>query len=131
MSLAQVRLALAVFGPIGALRRLPRLRARASVDLPIAPDSFYIAELHVDPELRGQGIGGALLDWAEAEASREGATTMSLTTTLENPARHLYERKGFTVTATATSARYERYTGIAGRVRMEKPVSPSGQLPRT
>lgn len=45
-----------------------------------------------------------------------------LTTTTGNPARRLYERKGYTVTATRTDPAYERYTGAAGRVFMEKPL---------
>jgi ribosomal protein S18 acetylase RimI-like enzyme len=122
ITLAHVRLALRVFGPIGFVRRIPRLRARASVDIPIPANSFYIAEVHVDSECRGHGIGGALLDWAEDEAKRLGATQMSLTTHTANPARRLYERKGFTVTRTATDPRYEKFTGIRGRVLMEKPI---------
>jgi hypothetical protein len=47
---------------------------------------------------------------------------MTLTTHTANPARRLYERKGFTVTRTATDPRYERYTGIQGRVLMEKAI---------
>jgi ribosomal protein S18 acetylase RimI-like enzyme len=119
---AHVRLALRVFGPIGVVRRIPRLRARSRVETPVPPDSFFIAEVHVDPKCRGRGIGGALMDWAEAEAKRLGATQMSLSTHTANPARRLYERKGFRVTRTATNPRYEKYTGIRGRVLMEKSI---------
>ncbi len=122
ITLAHVRLAVSVFGPIGVLRAVPRLRARASVDVAIPADSFYIAEIHVDPGTRGLGIGGQLLDWAEREAIRLESARMTLTTTTANPARRLYERKGFTVTNTATNPRYEHYTGIAGRVLMEKRI---------
>jgi ribosomal protein S18 acetylase RimI-like enzyme len=45
---------------------------------------------------------------------------MALTTTTENPARHLYERHGFRVVETRTDPAYERYTGIEGRHRMVK-----------
>jgi GNAT superfamily N-acetyltransferase len=123
ITLGHVRLAVSVMGPIGVLRLLPRLRARTKVDMPIPVDSFYVAELHVDPKLRGQGVGGQLLDWAEQEATRLGDTRMTLTTTATNPARHLYERKGFTVTRSATDPSYERFTGIPGRVLMEKRTS--------
>ena len=123
ITLGHVRLAVSVMGPIGVFRLLPRLRARTKVDMPIPLDSFYIAELHVDPKLRGQGIGGELLDWAEQEARRLGDPRMTLTTTATNPARHLYERKGFAVTTSATNPSYERFTGIPGRVLMEKHIS--------
>jgi ribosomal protein S18 acetylase RimI-like enzyme len=119
---AHVRLAFRVFGPLGVVRRIPRLRARSSVEIPIPAGSFCIAEVHVDPQCRGHGIGGALLDWAESEAKRLGATKMTLTTHTENPARRLYERKGFTVTRTVMNTRYEKYTGIPGRLLMEKPI---------
>lgn len=122
ITLALVRLALRTFGPVGTLRLLPRQRARARVNMPIPKDSCYIAEINVAPECRGGGVGGALLDWADGEAVRLGATRMTLTTTTVNPARRLYERKGFVVTKTATDSRYQHYTGIPGRVLMEKRV---------
>ena len=82
--------------------------------------SYYIAEIDVDPDWRNRGIGGALLDYAEAEARAAGYTVMSLTTTTINPARRLYERHGFRVVETKTDAAYERYTGIQGRHLMVK-----------
>jgi ribosomal protein S18 acetylase RimI-like enzyme len=124
LSLAQARLALGIFGPVGVLRRLPRLRARARVEIPVPPESFHIAEVHVDTLYRGRGIGAALLDWAGREAARVGATTMTLTTTTANPARRLYERTGYRVIRTATNPRYKKYTGIDGRMLMEKRIRP-------
>lgn len=108
-------LALRTFGPIGVLRLLPRLWARARVQTQPPVDSYYVAELDVDPRYRNQGIGGALLDYAEAEAREKGHRLMSLSTTTANPARHLYERHGFRVVETRTDPDYKRFTGIAGR----------------
>ncbi len=113
-------LAIHIFGPIGVLRLLPRLRARRRVQLEPPTGSYYIAEIDVDPDWRNRGIGGALLDYAEAEARAAGYTVMSLTTTTINPARRLYERHGFRVVETKTDAAYERYTGIQGRHLMVK-----------
>jgi hypothetical protein len=48
---------------------------------------------------------------------------MALTTTTINPARHLYERKGFRVAETKTDRMYETYTGIEGRHLMVKELS--------
>jgi ribosomal protein S18 acetylase RimI-like enzyme len=115
-----VKLALSVFGPVGLVQRLPRFHGRSKVDLPTPANSFYIAELDVDPLRRGEGIGGELLSWAQHEAQRLGITNMSLHTTTANPARHLYERHGFVVTQTAVDRRYEAYTGIAGQLLMER-----------
>jgi ribosomal protein S18 acetylase RimI-like enzyme len=110
-------------GPIGVVRAAYRMRARSRVDTSPPKGAYHIAELHVDPSLRSKGIGGALLDYAEAEARGAGYKQMSLSTTTNNPARHLYERHGFGVVQTRTDPIYERYTGIAGRVLMVKDLA--------
>ncbi len=109
-----------IFGPIGLVRLLPRLRARQRVQPVPPPESYYIAEIDVDAAYRNKGIGGALLDYAEAEARAAGHRLMSLTTSTTNPARRLYERRGFRVVETRTDAAYKRYTGIDGRHLMVK-----------
>jgi len=116
----RVSLALRVAGPLRLARALPRLRARQRVDLPPPPDAFYLAELHVDPARRSEGIGTRLLAWADEEATRLGRTRLALNTYSTNRARHLYERAGYAVTRERTDPAYERYTGIPGRVLMEK-----------
>jgi len=112
--------ALQTFGPFRLPGLLRRLRSRARVQTHAPPGSYHISELHVDPDLRNQGIGGALLDWAEAQARAGGYLVMSLSTTTTNPARRLYERHGFRVAQTLTDPDYERVTGIAGRHLMLK-----------
>jgi ribosomal protein S18 acetylase RimI-like enzyme len=116
----RAKLAIRVLGPVDVVRLLPRLRARERVETKPPDDAFYIAELHIDPARRSQGIGGMLLDWADGEARRRGYTRIALSTTMTNRARHLYERHGYTVTAERTDPKYERYTGIPGRVMLEK-----------
>ena len=46
-------------------------------------------------EARGRGIGGALLDALLALAREHGFRALSLAVDRQNPARRLYERKGF------------------------------------
>jgi ribosomal protein S18 acetylase RimI-like enzyme len=127
VNLERVRLALRVAGPVRLARAVPRLRARQRVDVMPPPDAFYVAELHVDPTRRSEGIGARLLAWADDEATRLGRTHMALNTYSTNRARHLYDRAGYRVTHERTDPRYERYTGIPGRVLMEKRLS--GQQP--
>jgi ribosomal protein S18 acetylase RimI-like enzyme len=115
-----VYLALRIFGPLGILRMIPRLRARVRVQPKTPSGAFHIAEIDVDPACRNTGIGGALLDFAEAEARAGGYRLMSLTTSTANPARRLYERHGFRVVETRTDTAYNRYTGIDGRHLMVK-----------
>jgi ribosomal protein S18 acetylase RimI-like enzyme len=56
----------------------------------------YLAELYVVPELRGQGIGRALMEEAIEAARAEGATYMDLGTSEDDvAARALYESLGF------------------------------------
>ena len=95
------------------------LRSRVAFDpLPVV---FAVAELYVDEALRGRGIGGRLLDHADALA-RGNWSRMCIETGATNPARRLYERHGFQVIETKTDARYERLTGSPGRILMTKDI---------
>ena len=56
-------------------------------------------ELYVVPALRGQGIGSALLDRAEAVARQRGAEVLEINVDGEDvDARRFYERHGYTNT---------------------------------
>jgi GNAT superfamily N-acetyltransferase len=53
--------------------------------------------VRVRANLRGQGVGAALLTWAVEEARRRGCGLVQLTTDTRRPeAHHFYERLGFT-----------------------------------
>jgi ribosomal protein S18 acetylase RimI-like enzyme len=57
----------------------------------------YLEELYVVPDLRGNGLGRALLEAAMETARSEGADYMELgTSETDEAARHLYESFGFT-----------------------------------
>jgi ribosomal protein S18 acetylase RimI-like enzyme len=57
----------------------------------------YLEELYVVPDLRGNGLGRALLEAAMETARGEGADYMELgTSETDTAARHLYESFGFT-----------------------------------
>ncbi|HEY4608889.1 MAG TPA: GNAT family N-acetyltransferase [Ilumatobacteraceae bacterium] len=112
---------LAALGP--SVLRLPnRLAALRAVKLVAPENSFYIAELHVHPDHRGQGLGSHLLSWSSGRCVELGLDQRSLVTGTSNPAIHLYERHGFTVVATATDVKYQRIYGQAGRVLMTAPA---------
>jgi GNAT superfamily N-acetyltransferase len=58
-----------------------------------------IEGVQVDPALRGQGIGAALVAHAEAEARARGAATLALTSNAARADAHrFYERLGFAKT---------------------------------
>ena len=57
----------------------------------------YLGELYVVPDLRGQGLGRALLEAAMEVARERGADHIDLNTSEDDTAaRALYERMGFT-----------------------------------
>jgi len=116
-------LALHELGPRGILRLLPRMRARRRVQTKAPEGAFNVSQIDVDPQYRNQGIGAALLEYAEAEARTGGYRLMSLSTSTSNPARRLYQRRGFQVVETKTDSRFEQYTGIEGRLQMVKDLS--------
>jgi ribosomal protein S18 acetylase RimI-like enzyme len=65
---------------------------------PGADDEFYVWALAVDEELRGQGIGSVLMDFAEEHARASGSTRLTLDVEAKNDkARRFYERRGMTV----------------------------------
>ncbi len=123
-------LTIRVFGT-GVFGFLRRFRAQERVHMQRPAGAYYIAELHVDPGLRGRGIGGALLDLAEERAREGGFPGMALGTTITNPARRLYERHGFRIVDQRTDPDYERYTGIPGRVLMAKDFEQAEAAPRS
>lgn len=112
-----------VLGPLRTLRSLPYIAAQRRVNAPAPAGSYHIAELHTHKDYRNRGLGKAALQYAEAEARKEDCKTMSLVTTVINPARHLYERQGFRVVETRTDEVYERMTGIPGRNLMVKELA--------
>jgi ribosomal protein S18 acetylase RimI-like enzyme len=60
------------------------------------PEGFYVDNVAVRPALKGQGVGKALLQFAEAEAARRGYRSIYLAThelMVEN--RRLYEKIGY------------------------------------
>jgi ribosomal protein S18 acetylase RimI-like enzyme len=98
------------------------VQGRVNFEIPV--NSYYIAELDVDAPLRNRGIGGMLLRHAEVLARGHGCTRLSLTTTITNPARHLYDRHGYAVAGEKRDVEYERITGVPGRVFMVKDLQP-------
>ena len=63
-----------------------------------ADRDFYIQALAVDRELRGQGIGSALMECIEDRARGRGCRRLCLDVAAKNKgARRLYERRGMTV----------------------------------
>jgi GNAT superfamily N-acetyltransferase len=58
-----------------------------------------IEAVRVRADLRGAGVGGALVSWAIGEATKRGCRVVQLTTNVEREGAHrFYERLGFSAT---------------------------------
>ena len=59
-------------------------------------DVNHITQICITPSLRGHGLGQMMLEHCAGEGMKRGVRQLSLTVTEANlPARHLYERNGF------------------------------------
>ena len=64
----------------------------------IGDGDFYLQAIAVDRELRGEGVGSALMDLIEDRAVASGSARLALDVSAKNEgARRLYERRGMTV----------------------------------
>jgi len=115
--------ALPIAGPAGLLRFLRWQQARGRIEMRPPRGAYLVNEVDVHPAFRNRGIGGKLLDHAEADARRRGHGSMSLSTSTTNPAQHLYTRHGYRIVETRLDAGYEKITGIPGRVLMVKDLN--------
>jgi ribosomal protein S18 acetylase RimI-like enzyme len=64
--------------------------------LKLTDEGFYVENVAVRPSVRGSGVGRRLLQLAEAEAVRQGFSSIYLAThVLMTENRELYERVGY------------------------------------
>ena len=106
---------------------LPAMWKRGAQAVSVMPDpvagEFYIGHLGVDPAMRGQGVGEAMVRHLLAQAVQSGASRAVLDVSAENPrAQALYERLGFGVTASRDSRFANAFGRIPGHRRMELAV---------
>ena len=84
-------------------------------------DEYYISNLGVHPSAQGQGIGSALLTFAEKAAMESGLSKTSLVVgTYNQNALRLYQRNGYRVVETVEEANQ-----ILGYYRMVKVIERS------
>ena len=86
----------------------------------IADGDFYLLSIAIDKELRGQGVGSALMNAIEQRARASESTRLTLDVAAKNEgARRLYERRGMTV-----ESQWPKHFVIPGLrlLRMTKPL---------
>jgi ribosomal protein S18 acetylase RimI-like enzyme len=85
-----------------------------------AVEECYVEHIAVNKFMRGKGIGELLISYTEEVLSSMGFSSLSLVVAENNPAKHLYERKGFDVIEHINS-RFDGYlTGINHWIFMRK-----------
>jgi GNAT superfamily N-acetyltransferase len=79
-------------------------------------DALYIGKLAVRPDLKGSGIGKALVAAARAEARARGLAALELQTRIELTVNHAaFARMGFVKTGEGAHPGYDRPTDITMR----------------
>jgi ribosomal protein S18 acetylase RimI-like enzyme len=119
----------AEYGLVGALRNLLIFRLTEPW---VGSSSLYVYNVQVDKELRGRGIGVALMDAIEGVARTLGCRSITLQVTAHNKAILLYLKKGFTVTGTVKPGRMKRFFPFRCLVNMKRllPVPKAGRVPQ-
>ena len=113
---------------IVGLLHLPRIIS-AAMDLirafhPPSDGEYIIHMLAVLPEMRRQGIGTQLVEYAAHQARCKGLNRLVLDVLIDNEgARRFYESVGFQAIKAVRDSRYCRRFGVKGSLRMAKPLT--------
>jgi ribosomal-protein-alanine N-acetyltransferase len=83
-------------------------------------ESMHLFALEVATNLRGRGIGGAIVAWVIEEARRRGCTRVYLEVRTDNPARRLYHRLGFRRVGKAFLNSWWQFNDNGTRTRQEE-----------
>lgn len=111
-----------IFGFIGGWIRLIALSIFVRNE---APDILLMDGIVVDQEVRGKGIGAALLDRVIEFAASYDYTSVRLDVVDSNPrARQLYERKGFVPVRSYRYPFLQSIFGFSGSTTMLYPIKP-------
>lgn len=115
-----------ILGHYGARQGLSVISRGLRVESLIRPpdgDMHYLAHLGVVPELRGRGVGRALIDQLIGTARDAGRRRVVLDVAVSNPrAEALYRRAGFKVVSERRSRLVQGETRVPDHRRMERIV---------
>jgi len=113
--------ALRALGPLTFARVLRAVWRIADASMGVDPRHWYVANVAVDEDLRGSGLGSLLLDDAERRARARGLRAVSLELDGDDPAvRRFYERAGYGIVEERDSASLRELTGNGRRLLMSK-----------
>jgi ribosomal protein S18 acetylase RimI-like enzyme len=83
-------------------------------------EDCYVEHIAVNKFMRGKGIGELLISYGEEVLSGMGFSSLSLVVAESNPAKHLYDRKGFKEMEHISSSFKGYFIGINQWVFMRK-----------
>lgn len=93
------------------------------LDRPVETDVLLMDGIAVVPQMRGHGVGSALLDAVCREAVRRRKANIRLDVIDTNPrAKSLYERKGFVAASSQSTSPLRHVFGFNSATTMLKPV---------
>jgi ribosomal protein S18 acetylase RimI-like enzyme len=114
---------LRALGP-GLILRMGRLLRLQRLIGTLASQEYYVSNVAVFPEFRGNGLGTLLMEAAEKEARTAGLASVVLDVETDNAAAvRLYQGLGFVTTSETPRLRLE--SGEFAFFRMEKPLIPA------
>lgn len=107
------------------LKRVPRILVNLAdmsrIKQDVAPDAYYLLSLSILPQWRQQGLGTALLKDAEALAQEQDCQSIVMDVTYNNAhGKRWLHHRGYAVTCSKTSHRFEQMTNAGGLHRMER-----------
>ncbi len=114
---------LRVYGPVRALKLVPRLRALLRASPAVPPDHWFIPYLAVAPEQHGKGVAHALLQAVYQHAGPRAPACSLYVSTSNLAARQFYDHAGYVERESAASEGLHRIAGVRGRVRLELPLT--------
>ncbi|WP_106400843.1 GNAT family N-acetyltransferase [Actinocorallia populi] len=118
----------AVLRAYGRVRGLHRLLILALFERRPAPRQLVMDGIAVDPDMRGRGVGGLLLEEVAALAAERSCREVRLDVIDTNPrARALYERRGFTAVRTEQTPCLRGLLGFGAVTTMRRAVAASGR----
>jgi ribosomal protein S18 acetylase RimI-like enzyme len=104
--------------PTDALVAMLDRAEKASFLNPYVPDSaYYVLALAVTPDVRGTGVGAALLAHAAERGRRAGCRQLQLDVLSDNPAVGFYRARGLAVMAETVAPEPSRH-GVPMELRM-------------
>ena len=110
-----------VLNRLGLLKGLWAIAGLALFEQQPVADELLLDGIVVRADMRGQGIGGTLLDHLSAYAGSHGYRQLRLEVVDTNPgARRLYQRKGFVPTGTQSLPYLRRILGFGAATTMVK-----------